>query len=119
MAINYLDILGSEIGKTQQGLDVSVNGMVLTISAGNINGVSVPDTVLTFSTPQKDRQIEISLVKKISDGTGDIWVDNRIAGRNRANTPAGYELIEILCWFVLPAGTTDLANIEINVRRIV
>lgn len=119
MAINYFDIIGEQIGKTQTGLNISVNGMDILISEGNINGVSIPETILTFATPSNNRQIDISLVKKIADGTGEIWVDNRVAGRNRANTPAGYELIEVLCWFLLPAGTTDLASIDINVRRIV
>lgn len=117
--IVYNDIYGSLIGKTQQGLNISVSGMSLTISAGNINNISLPDTTINFSSPANDRQVEISLVKKLVDGTGDIWVDNRIFGRNRSNVPAGYELIEILCWFKLPAGITDLNNTDINVRRII
>lgn len=121
MAIIEHILNGQELSepKVQIGLNISVNIMNLMISAGNINGVAIPDTTITFVTPTKDRQVEVLLVRKISDGTGDVWIDNRLAGRDRANTPSGYEVIETLCWFILPANTTDLINIDINVRRII
>jgi hypothetical protein len=107
--------------KTQSGLDVSITGaMQITISAGNINGVAIPDTIINIPVDNfNDRIIDIMLVKNNTTGQGDIWIDKRKADKSRSNAPVGYEVIEHLIWFQLPKGVNDLNNIQINVRRIV
>ncbi len=122
MTIINHDIIGSQMSivKTQQGLNVSVSGpLQITISAGNINGIAINnDAVLNFDVVNYNRYCEIYFLKKLSDGTGEIWRDLRKVDRPCALVPDGYEIVEKLCWFMLPANTTDLNSIIINVRRI-
>lgn len=120
--INELQIIGNRMlpPKIQNGLDVVINVLDLTITAGDIDGIGITnDVIFSFDVTNYDRYCEIYLVKKLVDGTGDIWRDLRKADRKISPVPNGYQVIEKLCWFALPANTTDLNTITINVRRIV
>lgn len=92
--------------------EISINAMKITASPGSYfqNGE------LKFTVPSESVFTVDSLV---SDATYDLWVTSSGLKllQDSSNLPDG--AIDRLAWFTVPANTTDLSNIEVNIVKTI
>lgn len=98
------------------GLDISVDGLQLTIGAGSIevsNGIATLTESVTLEFPPADT---ISDIQIGFDNMGRLYVDRHDRGQPKERALRFGTLTHYI-YFTIHPNTTDLADIPINVLR--
>lgn len=106
-------------------LDVSVEGSVVTVSAGTfrIGGVEYTfddDYEHDIGLPEEDVFVDGALVRVVAEGTAELVVDTRRRGEKKCITGLNgeYQLLHHLFYGKVPGGLDNLDNVTLTVHRI-
>ena len=100
---------------TTEGLEVTTDGNILTLTAGTI---TIPHEKATLTEDQTfvfEAETAPSHVTIAFDRLGRLFVERNIQGREGQSSAFG--IMTHLVYFDLPAGEVDLSSVIINVVR--
>lgn len=107
-------------------LTVSVDGMDITIESGDFKICNTEesldsDLVISAQNLGNDLVLNVYVVKAVSDGEISLLVDEiELDGVDSGYDFEGvgvYKPLALLLYATIPSGTTDLAEVDINVKR--
>ena len=105
-------------------MQLTVRKGAYTETDGTVSAL-LQDQILSFNADANfSKSVTISLVKNISSGAVDVWVDEVLQDglTMPGDPPSGYQVIMNLVgggWFIIPAGCVDLSNVDIYCFKVI
>lgn len=123
MSFNDLELIADEAGMEVSGMGVSKTGALqLTIASGSITKGGQVHTLASDAvvnvTADSTNPKYYGIYVRADNGALEIYERTHVEdGGEISALPTGYEYVEKLAWFTVPANETNLDNIDIN-RRV-